>query len=259
MARAISPRSYDGGARPRPRCRRTPLPGRVAARQHHLGQHERSDDAVRRHVRRRHLHAERRRPPTLRPQSSIDAQAIQIQAGATIDISGGGVLAGAGFVSGRGGSTDILQSPLLALTPSGVVTGPPPATNQVFAIVPGLTGSVAPPTATATPFAGPLPAAGDQITLGGRRPGPAGRNLHAAARQRRAAARRIPRRNSRRPTIPSCREPSVLATDRIWWMATAASRTPLSTALCRSWSPSRPAPRFGLDAQYDETSYADFG
>jgi filamentous hemagglutinin family protein len=113
--------------------------------------------------------------PALAPQLSVNAETIQVQAGATLDVSGGGVLAGAGFVPGRGGSTDILQSPLLTLTASGTVTLPAPATNLVFAIVPGFGDSVAPPTATATAFTGPRPSAGDQITLGAGVPGlPAG-------------------------------------------------------------------------------------
>ncbi len=105
------------------------------------------------------------------PMISLLGQSIQVQPGAVIDISGGGTLAGAGFVPGRGGSYDVLQTPLLALTAAGVVTAPPPATNLVFAIVPGFSGSVAAPPATATPFSGPLPAPGDQITLGAGVPG----------------------------------------------------------------------------------------
>jgi hypothetical protein len=109
------------------------------------------------------------------PQITLQAQAIQIQAGATIDVSGGGVLAGAGFVPGRGGSTDISQSPLLALTASRMVVAPLPATNLVFAIVPGFGAPVAPPTATVTQFTGPLPSPGDQIAIGPGVPGlPAG-------------------------------------------------------------------------------------
>jgi hypothetical protein len=111
----------------------------------------------------------------LAPQLSVNAQMIQLRAGATIDVSGGGLLAGAGFVPGRGGSTDITQTPLLALTAAGTVTAPPPATNLVFAIIPGVKASVAPPTATATKFTGPLPSPGDEITVGAGVPGlPAG-------------------------------------------------------------------------------------
>ena len=78
------------------------------------------------------------------PVLSINAQTIQVRAGATIDTSGGGVLAGAGFISGRGGSTDILQAPRLALTVAGKVTQPSAATNLVYAILPGFTDAAAP-------------------------------------------------------------------------------------------------------------------
>ena len=70
---------------------------------------------------------------------SLLGGAVAVEPGAVIDLSGGGTLAGAGFVSGRGGSTDPLFHPLPRIDP---VTGrfdlPTLAERPVYAIVPGL-------------------------------------------------------------------------------------------------------------------------
>ena len=58
--------------------------------------------------------------------------------GSLLDLRGGGELRGAGFVSGRGGSTDARMSPLMQVGPQGGFTLPSLATNPVYAIVPGI-------------------------------------------------------------------------------------------------------------------------
>ncbi|RIX81993.1 filamentous haemagglutinin family protein [Acidovorax cavernicola] len=81
------------------------------------------------------------------------------RAGALLDLSGGGELTGAGFVSGRGGSVDVLRTPLANANPANTFSN---AGNGVYAIVPGFQGGYAP----VSPDAGAgEPAAGRQITL----------------------------------------------------------------------------------------------
>lgn len=54
------------------------------------------------------------------PQSGIilDGQSISVASGAILDMSGGGTLAGAGFVSGRGGSVNVINTPLVNANPA---------------------------------------------------------------------------------------------------------------------------------------------
>ena len=61
--------------------------------------------------------------------------------GAVLDMSGGGELTGAAFVSGRGGSVDILRHALADANPRYGFSQPG---NEVYAIVPGYAGSAAP-------------------------------------------------------------------------------------------------------------------
>ncbi|MGL3823098.1 filamentous haemagglutinin family protein [Sphingopyxis sp. R3-92] len=91
----------------------------------------------------------------------IDVQTarLNVQEGAVLDLSGGGDLLGAGFVSGRGGSVDILQTGLANSRP-----GYAPGWNgdAVYAIVPSVTTGYAP----VAPDAGHGdPAIGQQITV----------------------------------------------------------------------------------------------
>ncbi|QXH33460.1 filamentous hemagglutinin family protein [Pseudomonas muyukensis] len=87
---------------------------------------------------------------------------VEVQAGALLDLAGGGELSGAGFVSGRGGSTDARYHPLLQLDGNGRLVLPTLSSNPVYAIVPGLAGDYA-------PLAGEAgvadPAIGQRITL----------------------------------------------------------------------------------------------
>lgn len=98
----------------------------------------------------------------------IGSQSIDIQQGALLDLSGGGDLAGAGFISGEGGSVDVLRTPLVNANPTNVGS----ASDKVYAIVPGYQGGYAP----IAPDAGDgNPTIGEQITIGAGVPGlPAG-------------------------------------------------------------------------------------
>ncbi|MEW6644000.1 MAG: filamentous hemagglutinin family protein [Pseudomonadota bacterium] len=94
-------------------------------------------------------------------QSSIglDGQSINVAAGATLDLSGGGTLSGAGFVSGRGGSVNVLNTPLVNANPTNAFSK---TTNSVYAIVPGYKSGYAP---VAPENGAGDPAIGQQITV----------------------------------------------------------------------------------------------
>ena len=110
---------------------------------------------------------------------TITVQALQtrVEAGATLDLTGGGVLSGAGFISGEGGSTDLTTTPFLSVSASGVVTQPTLATDPVYAIVAGAQPGQAPEQIfTQTGATGSTPALGEEITIPVGIPGlPAGR------------------------------------------------------------------------------------
>ena len=103
----------------------------------------------------------------------LAADDIEAQAGAVIDLAGGGDLTGAAFLSGRGGSTDARLNPLVQVSAgNGGFVLPGLATNPVYAIVPGVQPGYAP--MAAEKGAGD-PVIGRQITIGGGVPGlPAG-------------------------------------------------------------------------------------
>ncbi|AYV47984.1 hypothetical protein C1707_17915 [Caulobacter flavus] len=67
---------------------------------------------------------------------------LRADAGSVLDLSGGGTPSGAGFITGRGGSVDILQTALANVSPA--FAGLSNADNKVYAIVPGYAGSAAP-------------------------------------------------------------------------------------------------------------------
>ncbi|MFT4172324.1 MAG: filamentous hemagglutinin family protein [Rhodocyclaceae bacterium] len=105
------------------------------------------------------------------PAVTLSGLAVNTQAGAIVDLSGGGELTGAGFLQGRGGSTDARLNPLVQMGQDGF-TLPTLATNPVYAIVPGVQAGYAP--VAAEKGAGD-PAIGRQITIGDGVPGlPAG-------------------------------------------------------------------------------------
>ncbi|GAA7764419.1 filamentous hemagglutinin family protein [Helicobacter pylori] len=99
---------------------------------------------------------------------TLGGKQTTVMAGATLDLSGGGDLRGAAFVSGRGGSVDVLATALANASPANKFSK---AGNAVYAIVPGVQPGVAPVDAAA----GEAPAVGSQITLPAGIPGlPAG-------------------------------------------------------------------------------------
>ena len=105
------------------------------------------------------------------PAVEFRSHAVNAQPGAVLDLSGGGELTGAAFLSGRGGSTDARLNPLVQMDRDGF-TLPGLSTNPVYAIVPGAQAGQAP--IGAERGAGD-PAIGQQITLGAGVPGlPAG-------------------------------------------------------------------------------------
>ncbi|MGF0238291.1 filamentous hemagglutinin family protein [Rhodococcus sp. IEGM1300] len=99
---------------------------------------------------------------------SLTGQFVDVQSGAVIDLSGGGDLRGAGFVSGRGGSTDARFNPLVRNASDGTFSLPGLASNPVYAIVPGNQSAYAPMLAEGGAVD---PRIGQQITIGAGVPG----------------------------------------------------------------------------------------
>ncbi|CAI8790534.1 filamentous haemagglutinin family protein [Pseudomonas sp. IT-P395] len=99
---------------------------------------------------------------------TLTSRYVDVQGGALIDLSGGGDLRGAGFVSGRGGSTDARYNPLVRNANDGTFSLPGLASNPVYAIVPGNQSAYAPMLAEAGAVD---PRIGQQITLGAGVPG----------------------------------------------------------------------------------------
>ena len=115
--------------------------------------------------------------PNESPDTAVLAQGITLgggsivaEAGAVLDLSGGGDLRGAGFITGRGGSVDVRTTPLINANP--VANRYSNTGNAVYAIWPGYASEYAP--LIADKGAGD-PAVGRQITIGAGVPGlPAG-------------------------------------------------------------------------------------
>lgn len=126
------------------------------------------------------------------PDIVLAGESFKVVAGATLDLRGGGTLTGGtgellstasggttslasqGFVSGRGGSTDVLVTPLLQFSPSaGTVKTPSLAANPVYAIVAGAQSGYAPvtPLDASSSYYGSLPKVGATITVGAGVPG----------------------------------------------------------------------------------------
>ncbi|UZE50957.1 filamentous hemagglutinin family protein [Rhodopseudomonas sp. P2A-2r] len=93
------------------------------------------------------------------PTVTLNGLHIDADAGSLIDLSGGGQLTGAGFVSGRGGSVNILTTPLVNANPGFSYSA---KGNQVYAIVPSSSAAYAPVVQEAG-FG--LPSVGRQITI----------------------------------------------------------------------------------------------
>ncbi|VVE66997.1 Heme/hemopexin-binding protein [Pandoraea anapnoica] len=99
----------------------------------------------------------------------LEGESVAVDRGAVLDLSGGGSLTGAGFVTGRGGSVNVLTTPLVNANPTMTLSK---AGNRVYAIVPGYASSYAP---VSPENGGGDPAIGQRITLGAGVPGlPAG-------------------------------------------------------------------------------------
>lgn len=102
----------------------------------------------------------------------LGGKSVAVLPDATLDLSGGGELLGAGFISGRGGSTDARYNPLVQFGANGGFVLPGLSTNPVYAIVPGAQPGYAPVAAEGGATA---PLVGQQITIGAGVPGlPAG-------------------------------------------------------------------------------------
>lgn len=108
----------------------------------------------------------------LRMGVTLLGRSIDVQKDAVLDLSGGGKLLGAAFVSGRGGSTDARYHPLVQTSASGSFALPGLETNPVYAIVPGVQPAVALAGGEGGASA-PMP--GQQVTIAAGMPGlPAG-------------------------------------------------------------------------------------
>ena len=99
----------------------------------------------------------------------LDGQSIHVAKGAILDMSGGGTLSGAGFVSGRGGSVNVINTALVNANPATPLSK---ASDKVYAILPGYRSAYAP---VAPENGAGDPATGQQITIPAGVPGlPAG-------------------------------------------------------------------------------------
>jgi filamentous hemagglutinin family protein len=114
------------------------------------------------------------------PLVEVEAEQFTASAGSTLDLRGGGTLAGDGFVAGRGGSADVLRTPLLDISGAAAVANadaqvaavaPVNSNDPVYAILPSYAGNYA-PAAYPQQDAGYSPTvAGEQITVGSQIPG----------------------------------------------------------------------------------------
>ena len=178
--------------------------------------------------------------------------------GSRIDLSGGGELLGAAFVSGRGGSSDARYTPLMRIDPAGGgFSLPGLATNPVYAVVPGAQATVAPTAAEAGEGA---PLIGRQIQIGAGVPGLSA-GTHADAGQLCLAAGRIPGRDRRpRRARQRCPGQAALAMRNGSW-SLPASFSVAGTAI-RDALPSQvivtSAQTLRGYSQYNETSYARY-
>jgi filamentous hemagglutinin family protein len=94
---------------------------------------------------------------------------INVDQGALIDTSGGATIAGAAFIPGRGGSVDVLKTPLANANPTTPLSS---SSDKVYAIVPGYAADYAP---SGAEKGDGDPVIGQQITVPAGVPGlPAG-------------------------------------------------------------------------------------
>ncbi|MEI2415526.1 filamentous hemagglutinin family protein [Orrella sp. JC864] len=181
----------------------------------------------------------------------VVAGSLQVAQGAVLDVSGGGELLGAGFISGRGGSSDVRYVPLMRMGKEGPVL-PGLDSTPVYAIVPGVVSGHAP----VDPERGAVePLAGQQITVGEGVPGlPAGTyTLMPSTYALLPGAFRVEVRDV---VLPGR---TVSMRDGSW--ATAAWFSTAGTGIADTL-PSlvvlTPAELVRQHSQYNEASYADF-
>jgi filamentous hemagglutinin family protein len=190
------------------------------------------------------------------PSVTLAAHAVDVQQGATIDLSGGGALTGAAFLAGRGGSTDARLNPLVQTSARGGFTLPGLATNPVYAIVPGAQAGYAP---LVNEHGAGDPALGRQITIGAGVPGlPAGTyTLLPSTFALLPGAFRV-ELNGLAPKLPPA---GVTVPMRNGSYAAAAQFGTAGTAI-RDALPAQviltPADTLRSYSQYNETSYAGF-
>ncbi len=96
---------------------------------------------------------------------SLNGQSVNVASGAIVDVSGGGTLAGAGFISGRGGSVNVLTTPLVNANPFTALSK---GSDKVYAIIPGYAPGYAP---VAPENGAGDPAIGQQVTIPAGVPG----------------------------------------------------------------------------------------
>lgn len=182
---------------------------------------------------------------------AVVADSVVGDKGAVIDLSGGGNLTGAGFISGRGGSIDVLTTPLVSANPANSPFSS--AKDAVYAILPGYASGYAP--IIASNGAG-NPAIGEQVTLGAGVPGlPAGTyTLLPSSYALQPGAYRIELGGS--ATVAgapvSLGNGSYLADATLGFAHTAINGVLPVRAVLSSGTGVRD------NSQYDETSYSDF-
>jgi len=188
---------------------------------------------------------------------SLGGGSVVAEKGSVLDLSGGGDLRGAGFISGRGGSVDVLTTSLSNANPAAWGTGG--AKNTVYAIVPGYASDYAP--LIADKGAGD-PAIGRQITLDSGVPGlPAGTyTLLPASFALMPGAWRVEVGARLGALVGSGALPDALVNGSGSWSTTGKLKT-AGTTIADALS-SRvtltPGTTVRHYSQYNETSYTDF-
>ncbi|WP_431508914.1 filamentous haemagglutinin family protein [Variovorax sp. DAIF25] len=185
----------------------------------------------------------------VRPGVAFGQSRITAEAGAVLDVSGGGRLTGAGFFTGRGGSVDVLRTPLVDANP---FYGFSSAGAGVYALVPGFAGGYAP----VAPDAGAgAPRIGQQIRFDAPVGGlPAGTyTLMPSTYALLPGAWRIELGGGSGQAFESLRASGSVRASGYLGIANTAVRDALPTAVTLT-----PGSAVRSLSQYNETSYADF-
>ncbi len=188
---------------------------------------------------------------------SIGGGSVVAEPGSVLDLSGGGDLRGAGFITGRGGSVDVLTTALANANPAAYA--PAAKGSAVYAIVPGYASAYAP--VVRDKGAGD-PAVGRQITVGAGVPGlpagtytllPASYALMPGAFRVEVGARMGALSGSTAATGALADGSGSWATTGTLGIADTGIRDSLPSQVLVT--PGQTVRRF---SQYNETSYADF-